>query len=269
MPALLPVRIPPDLFRQLGRAGPLERPWLTVAIATVLAASIALALWRGRRHRRAGRRPSHLGLRRAALGVWFSLLVLLGSAAGLNAYVGYLPTVPTLFGSLPGHPTGVRFSRVRILLVGDRALHIPPEQAYVRYELVQPMLVVAPNASGGWMHDSEMLNQVGGPQIETYLTNTVVAAVDARYRTIPDRSARAIGGMSSGGYGALNLGLRHQGTYSVILSMMPYGDPGAVTRTLLGGSRRLWLANSPGHYIPTMAFSHPMAVFLAAGSRDP
>lgn len=49
--------------------------------------------------------------------------------------------------------------------------------------------------------------------------------------------------MSSGGYGALNLGLRHQGTYSVILSMMPYGEPGAVTRSLLGGSRKLWLAN--------------------------
>jgi esterase/lipase superfamily enzyme len=75
--------------------------------------------------------------------------------------------------------------------------------------------------------------------------------------------------MSSGGYGALNLGLRHQGTYSVVLSLMPYGDPGAAARTLLGGSRKLWLANSPSHYIPTMAFGHPMAVFLAAGSHDP
>jgi hypothetical protein len=54
----------------------------------------------------------------------------------------------------------------------------------------------------------------------------------------------------------------------VILSMMPYGDPGAVTQTLLGGSRKLWLANSPSHYIPTMTFRDPMAVFLAAGSKD-
>jgi S-formylglutathione hydrolase FrmB len=114
-----------------------------------------------------------------------------------------------------------------------------------------------------------MLNQVGGPQVETYLTRTVVAAIDAHYRTIPDRSGRAIGGMSSGGYGALNLGLCHQATYSMILSMMPYGDPGVVTQTLLGGSRALWLANAPSHYIPTMTFRHPMAVFLAAGSQDP
>src|SRR5574341_231485 len=309
------VRIPPDLLHQLGGDGPLERPWLAVVIAMLLAASIALALWRGRRHRRAATRPRHLGLRRVALGGWLTLLTLLGSAASLNAYVGYLPTLPALFGALPGHPTGSRFSRVETLLVGDAALGVPSARAYVylppgydakanaqrrypvvyllhgypggpidwfrgaevqdqmdallRYHLVQPMLVVAPNASGGWLHDSEMLNQVGGPQVETYLTRTVVAAVDAHYRTVPDRSGRAIGGMSSGGYGALNLGLRHQATYSVILSMMPYGDPGAVTQTLLGGSHVLWLANSPSHYIPTMTFGDPMAVFLAAGSQDP
>ncbi len=309
------VRIPPDLLHQLGRDGPLERPWLAVVIAMLLAASVALAVWRGRRHRRAGTRPRHLGLRRVALGGWLILVTLLGSAASLNAYVGYAPTLPLLFGALPSHPAGSRFSRVETLPVGDRALGVPSAWAYVylppgydakanarrrypvvyllhgypggpidwfrgaevqdqmdallRYHLVQPMLVVAPNASGGWLHDSEMLNQVGGPQVETYLVHTVVAAVDAHYRTIADRSGRAIGGVSSGGYGALNLGLRHQATYSVILSMMPYGDPGAVTQTLLGGSRKLWLANSPSHYIPIMTFRHAMAVFLAAGSQDP
>jgi S-formylglutathione hydrolase FrmB len=75
--------------------------------------------------------------------------------------------------------------------------------------------------------------------------------------------------MSSGGYGALNLGLRHQDRFAVILAQMPYGDPGNVTATLLGGSRALWLANSPSVYIPTMTFHDPMAVYLIAGSRDP
>jgi acetyl esterase/lipase len=57
--------------------------------------------------------------------------------------------------------------------------------------------------------------------------------------------------------------------YSVIGSLMPYGDPGSVTATLLGGSRALWLANSPAAYIPRMTFHHPMAVDLLAGDRDP
>ena len=135
--------------------------------------------------------------------------------------------------------------------------------------LVQPMILVAPDASGGWLHDSEMLNQVGGPQVESYLVGTVVHAVDRRFRTVAERAGRAIGGVSSGGYGALNLGLRHQDVFSVILSLMPYGTPGAVTRTLLGGSRALWLANSPAAYIPTMTFRHPMTVELMAGDHDP
>jgi len=74
--------------------------------------------------------------------------------------------------------------------------------------------------------------------------------------------------MSSGGYGALNLGLRHQDVYSVILSEMPYGDPGQAALGLLGGSRALWLVNAPDRYIPTITFSHRMAVYLIAGSHD-
>jgi enterochelin esterase-like enzyme len=309
------VRIPPDLLRQLGRGGPLESRWLVVAIGMLLLATLALVLWRARRRRRLGIRPRHLALRRVALGGLLLTLTLADGAAGLNAYVGYVPTVPSLFGVLPSHPDGSGFSRVETLAIGDRALDIPPADAYVylppgygakanarrrypvvyllhgypggpidwfrgaevqdqmdallRYRLVQPMIVVAPDASGGWLHDSEMLNQVGGPQVETYLTHTVVAAVDARFRTIRDRDGRAIGGVSSGGYGGLNLGLRHQAVFSVILSMMPYGDPGAVTQTLLGGSHKLWVANSPSHYIPTLTFTDPMAIFLAAGSQDP
>jgi enterochelin esterase-like enzyme len=135
--------------------------------------------------------------------------------------------------------------------------------------LLQPMIVVAPNANGGWLHDSEMLNQVGGPQTETYLTRTVVGYVDAHFRTVAARVGRAIGGMSSGGYGALNLGLRHQDVYSVILSEMPYGDPGQDALALLGSSRALWAANAPDRYIPTMTFHHRMAVDLLSGPKDP
>jgi enterochelin esterase-like enzyme len=134
--------------------------------------------------------------------------------------------------------------------------------------LVRPMIVVAPNANGGWLHDSEMLNQVGGPQTETYLTRTVVGWVDGHFRTVATRAGRAIGGMSSGGYGALNLGLRHQDLYSVILSEMPYGDPGRAALALLGRSRALWAANAPDRYIPTMTFRHRMAVDLLTGPYD-
>jgi len=311
-----PIHLPPQLLHRIAARGSLESPWLAAGLAAVVVASAAVAVVRFRRRRREGVQVRHRGLRRAALAGWLAALTVLGALAGLNAYVGYIPTVPGLLGALPADPPGTRHpSRIETLAIGDPALDVRPGTAYIylppgyddrsnaarRYpvvyllhgypgsaidwfrgaevrwvmntmiaeRLVQPMIVVAPDASGGWLHDSEMLNQSGGPQVEDYLTGTVVRVIDARYRTVADRSGRAIGGVSSGGYGALNLGLRHQDTYSVILSEMPYGDPGAVTRTLLGGSRAEWLANAPSHYIPTMTFRQPMVVDLLAGTRDP
>ncbi len=310
------LHLPASLLHRVDRAGPLESPWVAGVLGALLAASVVAALWR-RRRRLAGPPPQHRWLRRAGLAAWLLTVAALTGLAGLNAYVGYVPTLPGLLGppaqdSSTGRGHG---SQVVSLEIGAPRLDVPPSRAYVylppgyddpanatrRYPvvyllhgypggpqdwfraaevqqtmdamladgLVKPMLVVAPDASGGWLHDSETLNQVGGPQVESYLAGPVVHSIDTRFRTIRDRAGRAVGGVSSGGYAALNLGLRHQDTYSVVVSLMPYGDPSAVTGTLLGGSRALWLANAPADYIPTMTFRHPMAVDLVAGSRDP
>ena len=315
VPASL-AHVPAGLLHQVQRAGPLESPWLVAGLGALLLATLAAVAL----HRRwpVGPPPRHPGLRRGGLAAWLVVIAVLCGLAGLNAYVGYVPTLPSLFGHVGGRSgANVRGggSRIVTLEIGAPNLRVPPSRAYVylppgygdransrrRYPvvyllhgypggpidwfraggvqgimdamlaagLVRPMIVVAPDASGGWFHDSEMLDQVGGPQVEDYLVGPVVRAIDRRFRTVANRAGRAIGGMSSGGYGALNLGLRHQGVFSVILSMMPYGDPGPVTWSLLGGSRALWLANSPDHYIPTMTFHHPMTVDLVAGDHDP
>ncbi len=136
--------------------------------------------------------------------------------------------------------------------------------------LIRPMIIVAPTAAASWASDSECINAVDGPQFETYLTRFVVSWVDAHYQTVPQASGRAIGGMSSGGYCALNLGLRHQDEFSVILAHEPYGTPGTSARwRLLGGSQELYQGNSPMVYLPTMTFRHRLAVFLDAPANDP
>ena len=139
----------------------------------------------------------------------------------------------------------------------------------IQDKLIEPMIAVAPDASGGWVHDSEMVNQVNGPQLETYLTKTVPQTIDAQYRTIADRSGRGIGGVSSGGYGALNLALRNQDVFSVSVPMMPYGDPGAVLGSLFDGNTQLLEQNTPSEYIPTMTFTQKMSLLLVAGTKDP
>jgi enterochelin esterase-like enzyme len=139
-----------------------------------------------------------------------------------------------------------------------------------RRGLVRPMILVAPDASGGTLRDTECLDSTtGGPRLETFLTRTLVRFVDSRYRTIPDRAGRAIGGLSAGGYCALNLGFRHQREYAAVLGMEPYGDPGrTAVRGELGGSAALAAANSPGVYAATMPLVDPQRVFLATARDD-
>ncbi len=55
-----------------------------------------------------------------------------------------------------------------------------------------------------------------GMQMESFIVNTLIPAVDSLYRTIPDRSQRAITGFSMGGHGALWLAIRHKDLFSSV-----------------------------------------------------
>ena len=61
-----------------------------------------------------------------------------------------------------------------------------------------------------------------GRDWETATQHELVAFIDAHYRTIAARSARAIVGMSAGGYGATLIALHHPETYKVIESWSGY-----------------------------------------------
>lgn len=133
-------------------------------------------------------------------------------------------------------------------------------------KLIPPMIAVTPDANGSWFHDSECLNQVRGPQVATYLTKTVVRTIERKFRVLARRRDRIFGGASSGGYCALNIGLRYQHEFGALLAFEPYGTPGAANRTkLLGGSRALYRANSPVFYMPRMRFHHHVVAYLDAG----
>ncbi|MFF2620670.1 alpha/beta hydrolase [Oerskovia jenensis] len=137
--------------------------------------------------------------------------------------------------------------------------------------LVQPMILVAVdvNGTGPSSRDTECLDSTtGGAQVETYVTDVVIPWVDENFPTVPDREHRAIGGMSSGGFCSLNLGLRHLDTFGAIMALEPYGDPGDGGRTMLA-TKEEFDANSPSRYVPTMDFTEPVAVFLDGGTESP
>lgn len=120
-----------------------------------------------------------------------------------------------------------------------------------------PMIIVMPEGNGGVWRDSQYVNTVGGFRAEDLIVHDVVRYVDSHDRTIADRSARAIAGISEGGYGAMNLGLKHVDEFGTIVSISGYftADPAKV---LLGNDpwgqdRALRWANSPLRYVHRLA----------------
>lgn len=139
----------------------------------------------------------------------------------------------------------------------------------LRAHVVRPMILVAPSTNDGAFEDFECANAVRGPQLETYLTSTVVNAVDARFRTVRDRSARAIGGVSAGADCSLNLALRHLATFGTVLAHLPSGEPGSEALSVaFHGNRRMYDANAPIRYLPAMRLRHHLEVYLDAGLSD-
>jgi enterochelin esterase family protein len=100
-------------------------------------------------------------------------------------------------------------------------------------------IVVAPDCFTRW-GGAQYLDSLAIGHYETHVVREVIPAIDGRFRTVGTRDARAIGGKSSGGFGALALAMRNPELFSAIashagdmafeLSAMP--DLPVATRTL-------------------------------------
>jgi S-formylglutathione hydrolase FrmB len=131
---------------------------------------------------------------------------------------------------------------------------------------------------------------------ETYVTQDLIAHVDGTYRTIADRRGRAIGGLSMGGFGALQLSMRHPDLYASVAShsgvdALLYAGPhpyaagkaiiaddvsrwGAEVEPIGAWVRRIFgkdLANWKAHDPATLAASlndGDLAIYLDCGTED-
>ncbi|HEV2125414.1 MAG TPA: alpha/beta hydrolase-fold protein, partial [Chloroflexota bacterium] len=71
------------------------------------------------------------------------------------------------------------------------------------------IIVMPQGGLGYWME------QEGGTNWGDYVARDVVAHIDATYRTVARREARAIGGLSMGAHGALQLSLNHSDVFGI------------------------------------------------------
>jgi putative tributyrin esterase len=88
------------------------------------------------------------------------------------------------------------------------------------------LIIVLPEGGLGWYTDSAT---VPADKYESYILQELIPDVENRFRVIKDRGARAVGGLSMGGYGAIKFGLKHPEVFALVASMSGAFD--AVTRT--------------------------------------
>jgi len=72
------------------------------------------------------------------------------------------------------------------------------------------LIIVMPDGGNNWYVNSATVPQ---QRYEDYIVKDLIAEVEGRYRTMAARKSRAIAGLSMGGYGSLNLALKHPELY--------------------------------------------------------
>jgi enterochelin esterase-like enzyme len=119
--------------------------------------------------------------------------------------------------------------------------------------LAQPLILVMPFGSTGTFTDKEWADGASpGEGWATFVARDLVHAIDSRYRTISTAGGRAIGGLSEGGYGAINHALHHPHEFSVVESWSGY-ERAAHDHAIFGRQLELVPKNSPLDYLPHVA----------------
>ena len=78
------------------------------------------------------------------------------------------------------------------------------------------LILVCPDGANSWYWDSPLNPAM---RYETYVSAELPAYIRTHYRTIDDKRARAVTGLSMGGHGALWLAIRHQDVFGACGSM--------------------------------------------------
>lgn len=117
----------------------------------------------------------------------------------------------------PGYETSTARYPVLYLLhgYGDDQTAWSTKSNLTAYGAHHQMIVVMPDGSKSWYvnaaHDDKA-------KFEDYIAKDLISFVDTHYRTLPVPRARAIAGLSMGGYGAMTVGLKNYKQYAAIAS---------------------------------------------------
>ena len=132
-----------------------------------------------------------------------------------------------------------------------------------------PMIMVAPQGGlGYWMNQDGGALGRGTPWGD-YVARDVVRHVDQSYRTLAQRESRAVGGLSMGGHGAIQLALSYPAVFGVAGAHSPSIRPGASAPAYFG-TGGFFLSRDPASLVERAELSgRPPKIWIDAGSNDP
>ena len=140
----------------------------------------------------------------------------------------------------------------------------------IEQKKITPFIVAMPDGNGNLFSDSQYLNSTDKKQLnEDFIYKNLVSFIDGNFNTLVNAKYRAIGGLSSGAFGALNIGLKHQDVFSEILSFSGYGiiDQNKLSQFLIQHSQETVKNNSPELYINHLK-SKSVHVWQIIGQSD-
>ena len=141
---------------------------------------------------------------------------------------------------------------------------------------IKPLRIVCPNMDNSrGINSSDDYEAVVGKygtvhkgRYEDYLVQEIIPYVDRVFPTIRDRAGRFIGGVSSGGYAALSIGLRHPELFSKIGGHMPAIDLSFDAEDeCYFADQTMWLKYDPITIAETVG-RNDLEVFLDDGKDD-
>jgi enterochelin esterase-like enzyme len=190
---------------------------------------------------------------------------------------------PSLGGSLPAIvylPAGYRSgsSRYRVIYF----LHGLPASAtsYKANQFVgaavssgkNAAIVVTPQGARSDQEDHEYLDLDATENWPRAIAHDLTSCIDSRFRTVANRSGRALVGLSAGGYGAMNIGLRNLATFGAVEAWSGYfeaTDPSGNHKLDLGSPQANAAAAAPrGADLKAAVKAHPSLIAFYVGRQD-
>jgi enterochelin esterase-like enzyme len=131
---------------------------------------------------------------------------------------------------------------------------------------IPELIMISPDGNGRSGETSEWGNSFDKRQnIETFVAVDLVNYVDHKYRTIADTAHRAIGGLSMGGFGAMNIAVHHPDIFGSVISLGGYYQ---AEGSIWGKNAAYMQANSPAFVLPHEKLAWKLHMYIGAATKD-